>query len=566
MKTTLLYTFGLIMLLSCHKDGDKEISVVDKPDPPAVIVTTKLVTLSDTASAYSSHIQQTFGGTTASFDPLPYVYSKGNQIDRNYEPIRLVTADQLEFMSVQSLIENDVNYVHLKYPVIETFSGSTTSPFEFILIDQSKIKIPAHTLTFLNNDAYEGEFKIYASGLDPVSDQSAAIPSFTGLNNDHQQVSLLFIHCFFIEVRSENGEKLKFKEGAFISTSSSFASNTWSFDSEKGTWYQTVLSERNKINLSSNGYYGEADEKPMTRVSGTLDINGIPAINQPVTFSYEGIQRTVYTTNSGKWAIQVPAETECNINIELACNKSFLKVFTTTNNIEQDIPIHIENAEFTKTIIKGIGRDCNADALKDHLIILTGNQNKFLFNPDPDFIISLPVCSDDPFGIMDVSPANAQSGPTITWTSNDTIDTHSIFACDQARNEYLTLTVSGDHKIYWNLESSLNPQNRLIIENSNEEPDLRFQIAVTGDSPGKFTDNMLNILFEDMHLGTKGYSLYCPSSSACGFTDFTLTHFPQQAGEWIRGYFSGKFWVKTFNPLTAGYRQVEGEFQVYREF
>jgi len=566
MKKTLLYPFGLIMLLSCHKDGDKEISVVDKPDPPAVIVTTKLVTISDTTSVYSTHIQQTFGGTTASFDPLPYAYSKGNQIDRNYEPIRLVTSDQLEFQNVQSLIENDVNYVHLKYPLMETFSGNTSAPSEFTLINQSKINIPAHTLTHLNDDTYDGEFKIFASGLDPGSDQSSAIPSFTGLNDDHELVSLLFKNCFFIEVKSENGEKLKFKEGAFISTSSSISTNTWTFDPGKGIWYQSTLPERNKINLSSCGYYGEADEKPMIRVTGTLDINGIPAINQPVTLSYENIQRTVYTTNSGKWAIQVPASTECHINIELACNHSFQKVFTTRNDSELAIPIHIENTSFTKTIIKGIARDCNADALNDHLIILTGNQHKFLFNPDPDFIISLPVCSDDPFGITDVSPADAQSGPTILWTSNDTIDTHSVFACDQARNEYLTLTVSGEHKIYWTLESSLNAQNRLLIENANEEQDLMFQIAVTGDSPGKFADNMLNILFEDMHLGTKGYSLYCPSSSSCGFTDFTLTHFPQQPGEWIRGYFSGKFWVKTFNPLTAGYRHVEGEFQVYREF
>ena len=91
-------------------------------------------------------------------------------------------------------------------------------------------------------------------------------------------------------------------------------------------------------------------------------------------------------------------------------------------------------------------------------------------------------------------------------------------------------------------------------------------IWVTGMDAGSFTDDQLNILFQDKTLSNGGYSLYCPTSSfGCGFETFEITHFGE-TGEWIRGNFSGTFWVKTFDPLTAGNKRIEGEFQIYRDF
>lgn len=121
--------------------------------------------------------------------------------------------------------------------------------------------------------------------------------------------------------------------------------------------------------------------------------------------------------------------------------------------------------------------------------------------------------------------------------------------------------------MYWDLKSAFTGQSRIAIEEGADEDDLELGIFITGMMEGSYENTMLNILFEDQHLGTKGYSLYCPTSTTgCGFTQFTITHFPAQQGAWIKGYFEGSFWIKTFTPLTAGYRPVKGEFQVYREF
>ncbi len=120
--------------------------------------------------------------------------------------------------------------------------------------------------------------------------------------------------------------------------------------------------------------------------------------------------------------------------------------------------------------------------------------------------------------------------------------------------------------MYWDLKTSID-QSRLIIEEGISASDLDLKILIRGMEGRDYEDTELNMVFEDIHLGSRGYSLYCPSSpNGCGFTKFVITHYPVQQGEWRRGYFEGLFWIKTFNPLTAGYRPVIGEFQVFRDF
>ncbi len=182
-----------------------------------------------------------------------------------------------------------------------------------------------------------------------------------------------------------------------------------------------------------------------------------------------------------------------------------------------------------------------------------GLRYKFiLFNTAAEINFTIPVCKNSSFTISSLNPADGQFGPAVQWEAAETVDVHTSMACDQAKNEYLSLVVAGDKKMYWNLTSEMQG-GRLIIGDDSAEPDLDLKVYVEGLAEGIYADDMLNISFEDMNLGTRGYSLYCPTAtSGCGFTDFTITHFAETEGEWIRGYFEGTFWIKTFNPLTAG--------------
>ncbi len=88
-----------------------------------------------------------------------------------------------------------------------------------------------------------------------------------------------------------------------------------------------------------------------------------------------------------------------------------------------------------------------------------------------------------------------------------------------------------------------------------------------GDGVGDKPDPLLNILLQSDTFNGKAFEIYCPTSTdGCGFERFSFTHFDYKGDKFIRGYFKGKFWTKSYGPLKASYKQMEGEFQVKKEF
>lgn len=560
----------LIALLACHKDGDEVITIIENPAPPPVFITTRLVTVIDPSIIQANHPVQTFAGQTASFDLIPYAQIKDSGINRDYESILLTTEANLSFIKVQSLVENDVNYTHLSIPAITSVFGQTSADETFALTPDATLHIPSNSLTYTDGSSYQGSYQLGLSSMLPGKESALNIPSFTGITRSNEEVSLLMDECYYIVVRASDGIELKTNGAAYISLSSSSLNQHWNFNAESGRW--TTIDSTNKTDLTKifirgSGYYATAGFKSMTRVKGTLTMNGSPLPNFPIRISYEGQQREIYTTNKGAWAIQLPSATTCSAKIILSCGGEEEIAWTTSQEKEMQIPITLTNDEIENVLILGNARDCSLNPISNHMTLLEGETNTVIFSPDPEINIYFPICKNGSIGIASLNMMDGESGPSIIWDAADTIQIYTSFACQKAHNEYLSLIVSGEKKMYWNPKSDFLSDNRLLIADDGSEQDHAFQVFVEGMSKGVYQDNMLNILFEDMHLGSKGYSLHCPTAtSGCGFTTFTITHFPQQTGEWIRGHFEGTFWIKTFHPLTAGYRPVVGEFQVYRDF
>ena len=560
----------LIILMSCHQDSDEVITIIENPDPPAVLITTRLVSVVDTSIIEENHPEQTFAGQTVSFDLIPYGQIKDSGINRDYELIRLTTDANLAFLKVQSLIENDVNYTHLSIPAITSLASESSVDAIFTLNPEASLHIPSNSLTYADGSSYQGPYQVSLTSMSPGNESGLNIPSYTGITQSNEEVSLLIDACYYIVLRSSDGSELKSSGAAYISIPSTTVHEGWIFNEERGRWTtidSTNETDLTKISISGSGYYATASSKSMTRVKGTLTLNGSPMPHFPMTISYEGQSRQIYTTNKGAWAIQLPSATACRTNIILPCGEMEEISWTTSEVNEMQLPIALINDEIENVLVLGNARDCSLNPINNHITVLEGETSAVIFTADPDINLYVPICINGSIGITSLNMEDGQSGPSILWNAADTIQIYSSFACQKARNEYLSLIVSGEKKMYWNPKSNFLADNRLLIADDGSEQDHAFQVFVEGMTEGIYQDNMLNILFEDMHLGNKGYSLNCPTaSSGCGFTTFTITHFPQQSGEWIRGHFEGTFWIKTFHPLTAGYRPVVGEFQVYRDF
>src|SRR5688572_30910968 len=84
---------SFLWLMSCHKDSDAIVNQEEYPDPPVVLVSTKLVSLADTIFSGFQNGIQTFSNQMVSFDHLPFQQIHDTGIDRDFELVSFTTAE-----------------------------------------------------------------------------------------------------------------------------------------------------------------------------------------------------------------------------------------------------------------------------------------------------------------------------------------------------------------------------------------------------------------------------------------------------------------------------------------
>jgi hypothetical protein len=340
---------------------------------------------------------------------------------------------------------------------------------------------------------------------------------------------------------------------------------------QEGVWHEVeeVIFDSGMYSFVApgSGYYCIADWHPAVRVTGRVVANDVNIPGIQLHFMRAGkLVASTITSNTGKWEAQLPANAALDISVVTVCDTQKAGYLETTMQ-SGVLPAIDLFGKVTISKIHGTARDCADQPLASHYLTITGDSRAVtLYYPDGEFQATTVVCSNV-FSVQSFTSDWSDQGPAITWNATPEVNLHSTYACSSALNEYLTIRINGDQKIYWNARSSLTVDQRTqIIAEDVKHQDAECSIWITGMDAGAFDDMQLNILFEDRTLSHGGYSLYCPTSSAgCGFETFEITHYGN-VGEWIRGYFSGTFWVKTYQPLTAGNKKVEGEFQIYRDF
>jgi hypothetical protein len=262
----------------------------------------------------------------------------------------------------------------------------------------------------------------------------------------------------------------------------------------------------------------------------------------------------------------VPANSFIELSIQTACG-DILWEDVQTKMTSEAIPAIDVTSEVSVIQLQGTARGCADEILSNHFLQIGMNDHETtLYFDSGVFSLPLVIC-DESMLVTSYTNDWADHGPTIYWDTALELNLHSTYACAEAMQEYFALRINGDNKIYWTGQSQLTVSQRTHISAQDPlQPDAICNVWISGMGIGNFDDMQLNIQFEDVSLSNEGYSLYCPTSSeGCGFEDFEITHFGN-TGEWIRGYFQGTFWVKTFHPLTAGNKKIVGEFQIYRDF
>ena len=170
------------------------------------------------------------------------------------------------------------------------------------------------------------------------------------------------------------------------------------------------------------------------------------------------------------------------------------------------------------------------------------------------------ICSGDKAKLTIIG--NDIQGKTFNIIENS-IDLDNYILCSQASDEYLLIRDDQGNKILYNqLESTINANNIIIdyIKSDEQKLNLRFN---HNNVQGLINPISANLVWHDFAFGNKGIVFNCPSANDCGFNMLQLTYI-NASNEYVRGKFAGRFWIKTSNPVTASYKNIEAEFQIRR--
>ena len=554
---------------------ESEVEIIK--DPPRVIIgSTNIVT-----NIFDEHGNQ-LEGLTAKFDGeikivdyASYFHFEGKDINKFGEVMELTDKDGNAFEFTIPSIENDVCYnQHVVFKNFQQATIQSNEAFVSTLSNQLKAIIPADNL-YKNANNFQGtaSFKYHAYDLKNKFHKLALPGGLLGFDADGAVKMLCMTHAFKLEAQSSDRQALNFGSKSFIIQPSivdkKFAlyyyddnTNSWNFHS---AGIESDGETRYKI--ANSGIYCIAEAKAFHQVKGNLSSYGKSNPNIEVKLEYETYQHSVFTTNKGHWETYLPDNEESRYTYLLNCGDASFDI--SPANADLQLPPDEISEKFAISSFIGEVRDCDDKLLNNSFVRLrTDMESKLLYLEGGILNLEIPMCKSDHVFVQSYDETISEAGPEIEWKSGIKNVVYSTYACNNYKGEFIVLRNEDGSKNYEICNAIRSGDKTILVAKDQQNGDnyIKLIFESTPGGIGLVDNDKVNIEWEDATYGGKGYSVFCPSSDECGFAQFDVSHFSNTTGGWIRGYFKGKFWTKTYHPLQAGNLMLEGEFQIYRDF
>lgn len=564
-----LFLFVAIAFSSCYEDFENNVDT--QIDDPVKYVTNTLLSglvTDHNGLTLNTGLSGSFGNDNTSNESFPFFNFKGVQIDKFNEVITLdINGTSHEY--IVPTIENQINYSHRAIFTDRSITSITADISKEI---DNTLSISTNTNSFQSNGSqYSGEVVIHHHTIDVDNKwHLATLPgNNTAIGSEGLPLYLKFEQVEYIAFKSQNDEILDISmdqvQAEWLTNINDL--EVWHYDNMINKW-RFIPTENNVFTLNQNGYYATAQSEYYVYASGYLYEDGLAIANTELQITEDNkLLSTVRTASNGQWVAIVPAHSQVAVTVINDCDEVASVIFETIDEDIETDPINLEWTASTVYNLTGQIKSCNdANVQTSYLEIITAEGISIYYVDNTTFNINIISCSDH-ITVRSVNEDGTESGAQLQWELDDaTLNLRSIYACNDTQEEYLSLRIDGGYSQYYGGQSFYE-NDRTIIDFSNmANGDLDLKIWFTGDETGNYTDDALNIEFDDRFYNNRGFQLDCASSSeGCGFDEFEISQY-QETDKWIRGYFKGRFWIKSYNPLTAGYKDVEGDFQVRRDF
>jgi hypothetical protein len=508
----------------------------------------------------------TVGTKTATTNSHGYFRITDASLDKNAS---LVTAEQAGYFKAYRTFSatSGVNQVVIKL-IKKTLAGTidAASGGSVTLSNGSKVLLAANGVTKANGTAYAGSVSVYASYIDPASnDIGKKVPgSFMGDDKNNKRVVLSSYGMLAVNLESSAGEKLQIAANSSaaltipiptsISSSAPASISLWYIDEQTGVWKEQGTAQK-----EGNNYVGNVKHFSYWNCDSLLPAIGFSATfktseNVPLANTYIVIKPNTsdsangfahgYTDSLGQINGLIPANINLTIEIYDQCGNVVYSKNIGPFAANTDLgTIIISNSANYITTIKGKLLSCsNTPVMHGYATIYF---NDFVYNvsvnDQGEFSTNIISCYGIPgeFQILGVDETAQQQGTLTTFSVNSqVIDAGNIMACGTSSAQYINYNVDGvDHTISNNTNDSFYCYTSTSVNQFNtydsyitgyHAPD-NFSLYFSGDkAAGVYPVNFMSVL------NYNRIGLAKPFNT-------TLTSFPQNIGDYYEGNFSGSF-------------------------
>ena len=537
VKYDILLIVPLALLLSgCYKDsvkkGDKEIIDIELPK---VTIDHNLIG-QVTDQNMEAVVDYTINYDGRILFPVykSYFQTRATAIDKYHEILFINTANST-IPYTTPMIENESNFVNFIYP--------TDWQQNQISADNLSLQIADLTIKFDSNFLpSNSQLKVNSTSL--INRQDGVYPGGIFALENGERLLLKSEKIFILD--SKDAQDYKGKIDASVSL--------WIFNLEKGLWLPTH-------EIIGNGVYAVGEAVDYQEVTGYIKKEGQGVL--PKSLLVDGQIASV--SQSGKYLAYIEeGKLSTTLNLYSTTGCQLDRDAAISNGLAQDFLISKE--EVTTLSINPI--DCDFNVVKDGLIFLTNAKDEVISFGSLDEELAFFKCIDQNAFTVKAISSNGEHSPAIKHRSMFDIEMYDIFLCDQLPDEYVYLQIDGQDVVWQNIEGRINDENDLIVSYRDSGNNSGYITISNGMRAGLYEDFDLNALIEAMDLAESGYMLDCTNSTeGCGFSIVDIYEYGGADGDYVRMYFEGRFWMKTFRPeLRAGYKNMKGVINLIRRF
>ena len=570
MKTlypVLVFIFISVIAFNCQKEARTIGNGTEAPgsgtNTPSPVTTTLQGNVTDENGKPAVDVAIKAGNRIATTDSKGYFRIDDAVLDKNAS---LVTAVKTGYFKAYRSFSatSGVNQVMIQLikksnaGVIKADAGGQVT-----LANGAVISLPANGIV-KSGSAYTGDVNVHASYIDPsAADIGQRMPgSFLATDKNNNRVTLSSYGMLAVELESPTGEKLQIANGssatlkipvpASILSSAPSTIPLWYLDEQTGIWKEEGTAVKNGNIYTGTvkhfSYWNADVSVPTVGFTATLQTSG----GQPLAYTWVRIKAASgyygtshgLTDSLGQVSGFIPSNMSLIMDVMNSCNgiaySQNIGPFSSAANLGTII---ISNTVSMVTVSGKLVNCSNAAVTSGHALInFNGILRNAQVNNAGEFSVSFFICSGSP-ATCEVTGydklAQQQGSTTTVPVSAPVTNAGTLSACGTSTVQYIDYTLDGTN---YSLSSAAS--DSLLAYASTPGIVLPLKMLIMGsDNPSKRVQ---------LNFGVNAATGTYPVNGRVYINDYirvgviepfnvTFTSFPQSAGGYWEGSFSGQF-------------------------